>query len=192
MHRRDFAVDRGVHIWKGFEKLEVEYLFAQIRPCIMCVATTSFLTTSCVVVRIVRGALAVICRVALRLTVYLDETMLIPKNTSVIIKRLPKPGQVNLLARLANNAPFSAAMMYGDGYRRCTLVIQMKSVQRTIKYVEIGARRDVVCSLLSVCREDLINQWCWNWAAGAPILESVFPMWGEPAVHASRCSLSKM
>jgi hypothetical protein len=115
--------------------------------------------------------LAVIWRAGLRLAVYLDETMLIPKNTSVIIKRLPKPGQVNLLARLANNAPFSAAMMYGDGYRTWTVVIQMKSVQRIIKYVELGACGTVVCSLVSVCREDLINQWCWNWAAGAPILE---------------------
>eukprot|EP00952_Eustigmatos_sp_NYUAD-ZCMA_P009984 41132-Eustigmatos_ZCMA.PRE.1 len=46
--------------------------------------------------------------------------MLVPKNTSVLVRRLPNRGPVGLLARLRANTPLSTANMYDEyaGYRR--------------------------------------------------------------------------
>lgn len=92
--------------------------------------------------------------------VYLDETMLIPKNTSVIIKRLPKPGSVNLLARLSSNTPLSASMMYGDYHGR----------QRKQLAVDIPSPGHQESCISGLARKFSINQWFRNGRRG-PTLE---------------------
>ena len=72
-------------------------------------------------------------------TVYLDETKVVPKNATVLVKRVAAPrGSVGLLARLKANTPLTPQNMYvgmcmmgsGGGRRTCMYVFMGGGVGR--------------------------------------------------------------